>query len=637
MDTQKMSKGKMPMNMHNTLWRDDQITILFQSALPLIEEGGLLQKGPLVAFDATAQLNKLNNFLKGRKVPVTLHLLDESDNSDPMKPARRRRILEGVELPDDFLQLPHGVYPFGLTSPVESPYGIIRTSFISFFQIKMRSSHGGSGGASMKMDDSDTGNLIPHLVQTFNEHLKELNKGEPVQITIAAPTWLSGGTGSGGTTQGCPLTPPIPVTDSCSNWHIDMPDLFPDDLKARTGDGVTAFILDSFPERGAIARAARDAGNDNVLLKEVDGTVTFDYSFMSGVQDAQEIGATSGTLVGKDVYGRHYPIELADHGLFIAGIVHDVAPNARIECIRVLDDLCVGDVQVIANALWSVYYRKALRSGDLYNKPVVVNLSLVIPTDEEASLKGVSTAFSGSTNVWSSLQQPLLSLSNLGVISVASAGNEADLRDIPGGNRPNALYPAKFGNDPYNMEGVIPVGAVDGKGQATSYSCYPGPRGIAVYGGEVPDVQPPSPPNPTSNHPIVNTTDALRGIYSSADYPPLSLDPPALYYAAPNDHGWAYWVGTSFATPIISGLVARILEEKQTTAMPDSVRDNVLHAATLGTKWDRMSSPAGGSATTSEDGRVIHAVQQCQSVDEDEAQVEIEITEISMIVNELNA
>lgn len=625
MDMQKMSKGKMPMNMHNTFWRDDQITILFQSALPLIEGDGLLQKGPLAEFDATAQLDKLNNFLKGKKVPATLHLLDESDNSGPMKSARSRRVLERVRVPEEFLQLPQGVYPFGLTMPGETPFGPIRTSFISFFQIETHSSHGGSGSGSMNMamgnsednDDDDehkasTGNLIPHIVRTFNEHLGELNKGEPIQITIAAPTWLTGGTPSGGG-QGCPLTPPMPVTDSCANWHIELPDLFPADLKSKTGEGVKVFILDAFPERGAIARAARVAGNDNMLLKEVDGTVTFDYSFMSGVQDAQEIGATNGTFVGKDVYGRHYPIELADHGLFVAGIVHDVAPNAQIECIRVLDDLCVGDVQVIADALWTIYYRKALRSGDLYNKPVVVNLSLVIPSDEEANSKGVNTAIGGSNNVWSSLKQPLRSLSELGVVIVASAGNEGDLREMPGGTRPDALYPAKFGNEPDSIEGVIPVGAVDDKGQATSYSCYPGPRGIAVYGGEVPDVQPPSPPSPTSNHPIVNIKDALRGIYSSADYPPLSLDAPALYYAAPNDHAWAYWVGTSFATPIISALAARILEKKQFESIPDSVRNNVLRAASLGPTWDRLSPASSGVASGTETGRAIHAIQQCQS------------------------
>src|SRR5262249_55794553 len=155
------------------------------------------------------------------------------------------------------------------------------------------------------------------------------------------------------------------------------------DLKSKKGDGVTVFVLDSFPERGVIARAARDAEDDNLLLRKVNETVEFDYSFMSGIQDVQEMGDTQSTFVGKDVYGRHYPILLADHGLFIAGIVRDVAPHARIECVRVLDDLCVGDVQVIANVLGQIYLRKALRSGDLYGKPVVVNLSLVIPTDDE--------------------------------------------------------------------------------------------------------------------------------------------------------------------------------------------------------------------------------------------------------------
>jgi len=35
------------------------------------------------------------------------------------------------------------------------------------------------------------------------------------------------------------------------------------------GDGVTVFILDAFPERGVISRAARDAGDDNWLLSNV--------------------------------------------------------------------------------------------------------------------------------------------------------------------------------------------------------------------------------------------------------------------------------------------------------------------------------------------------------------------------------
>src|SRR6266478_3545464 len=54
------------------------------------------------------------------------------------------------------------------------------------------------------------------------------------------------------------------------------------------------------------------------------------------------------------------------------------------------------------------------------------------------------------------LRQPIQSLVGLGAIIVASAGNEADLRENPSGNHPPALYPAAFANPPDSINGVIP-------------------------------------------------------------------------------------------------------------------------------------------------------------------------------------
>ncbi len=394
---------------------------------------------------------------------------------------------------------------------------------------------------------------------------------------------------------------------------------------------MTVFILDAFPERGVIARAARLAGDDNLLLAKVNEATKFDYSFMSGVQDVQEIGDTNGTFVGKDVYGRHYPIHLEDHGLFIAGIIHDLAPRARIECVRVLDDLCVGDVQVIADALNQIYFRKSLSSGDLYGKPVVVNLSLVIPTDEEAQSQGIDTAVGSpvgsSNNPWASLEQPLNSLTSLGVIVVASAGNEGDQREVSIQFRPPALYPAAFAYAPFSLDGIIPVGAVDSSGNVTSYSCYPGDRGIATYGGETPAVVPPSPPYPTSGNPDVRTTDMMRGIYSAVEYPPLSLDPPAQYYAASNDHAWAYWVGTSFATPIVASLAARVLELQAEGGLGSSAQQAIMNAATDTALWDRLDPSVVGSGTAN--GNMLLAVQHCVRKDRDEKDHEDEDHELS--------
>src|SRR5260370_30059936 len=86
---------------------------------------------------------------------------------------------------------------------------------------------------------------------------------------------------------------------------------------------------------------------------------------------------------GRDVYGRLVGFCMPDHGLFVTGIVRDLAPAANIECIRVLNDFGVGDTQTLIAALSGIQDRRA-KGGDLYNKPVMVKLSLVVtPPDEK--------------------------------------------------------------------------------------------------------------------------------------------------------------------------------------------------------------------------------------------------------------
>src|SRR5262249_41208580 len=163
-----------------------------------------------------------------------------------------------------------------------------------------------------------------------------------LSLSFATPALLNGGTQ---VSAGCPLLPPMPVEEvGCHDWHIELPDLDSNStFEALKGDDITVIILDAFPERGIISRAAEDAGETNKLLESVDAQAIFDYSLMSAVDEMKVMENTNNAGVGKDVYGRHYQIQLPDHGLFIAGIIHDIAPRASIECIRILDDLCVGD------------------------------------------------------------------------------------------------------------------------------------------------------------------------------------------------------------------------------------------------------------------------------------------------------
>src|SRR5260221_11391674 len=111
------------------------------------------------------------------------------------------------------------------------------------------------------------------------------------------------------------------------------------------GEGVTVFILDTLPEREVILRAAEEAGDDNLLLRDVNSNVTFNYSFWS---QGIEVPGPELLPAGKDVYGENYDIKIADHGLFIAGIVHNIAPEVKIEWLGVLNRKCVVDMKILA-------------------------------------------------------------------------------------------------------------------------------------------------------------------------------------------------------------------------------------------------------------------------------------------------
>lgn len=611
--------NNMKIDMHDTFWRDDQVMIVFHSDIPLISDDGVLNRDKLLKdLNLPMQLRQINVFLNNQldpehKNPITLTFLDEKYNPDPDADNVFSFDSEKVSNGEP---LPRGIYLVGLKEVIQKDFGEIRTSVIGFFHLIREPVTGDSKNQNNRA-------FIPTVVNTLNEYVLELNK-DNTRVEFGAPTWLNGGSQ---VTTGCPLTPPAPVRDACVAYHIELLDL--DDALETTGDDVTVFILDAIPERIVITNAAHNAGNTNGLLNNVDETVTFDYSQMSTVQGYFLMQHTNGAAVGKDIYGDHYPMLISDHGLFIAGIVRDIVPDANIECIRVLNDLCVGDMQTLLGALTKIQNRvlstnpDTNQPGDLFGKPVAINLSLVIPTDVQAQNSGITLSTiqagsptSGFANVLSEpLRQSLQALADAGVVIVASAGNEGDGREMPAGMlRPKALYPASLSD---SIENVIAVGAVTKNGAASSYSCYPGLHGIGAWGGELPnpdlgEVVPPHAGDPGSDNPQVTFNDAPISIYSSVLYPPLSdvpAVPPEQYYTPPNQSGWAYWIGTSFATPMVTAAVARILEWKQETGNLNSVYKlltGLLPPAQV-VHWDHLD-PDNGTA----DGPMLRVEQECE-------------------------
>ncbi len=453
--------------------------------------------------------------------------------------------------------------------------------------------------------------------------------GEQVKPPAASPNWFGGGTQD--IIHGCPATPPMPVAAgapciasgyshiSFLDFNERLPELN-DDMQNRRGEGVRVFVLDTMPAPEQIRDASHLANPDggvarNRLLQDMatdmqDAIVFNDESSLNAEPPAINVyyqdlpdkvvcdppipDCNEPPRTGRDLYGQTIGFAAPDHGLFVAGIIRDLAPGAKIECVRVLSDYGVGDFGTLMQALQAIHIR--MSCGDLMNMPVVINLSLVM-TPDEITLAGLGLTIEEYVQTEEALReglhQAIKSVVNRGAVVVAAAGNDSNSKEMP--MRIDPRYPAGFAE-------VVSVAAVTKTGKAAKFSdratSAEQPNGIATYGGSVATPVPPptstvSPPPQVAPEPIDCMTgatdiDALIGVYSSPNFPKLAgprppdPNPPGEYVGDCQDtyqdtnptldprSCWAYWSGTSFSTPIISALVARILEGTSASNVPSS-------------------------------------------------------------------
>ncbi len=599
--------------MHNAFWQEGQVAITFHSNIPLYT----IQRDVPVFTDKAViihslKLSEIGAFLYQKGYQL-LPFTDKDILQLPQEP-------QVDTLSTEDLYNLNGKYLF--RAPKDD--GTTVLTFFRFLALHDQSSAtanpaGEMGATTMNAkqesgpgDQKDEGgdgvmpvkgpiSNVTKIVNVLNENNEEF-RAEKSYVLGATPNWYAGATGNGNPdtprAQGCPLTPPMPVPNNvlCPTdpglFPIELPEL-PHDWQAMTGDGVTVIILDTLPKAGEIARAAEGAEQRNMLLLDVANNVTFHHNKLA---DSLDGPSRQRPITGKDIYGRIVGFHMPDHGLFSAGIIRDLAPNASVECIRILNDFCVGDMAMLAKTMEHIHERmlpvnpRTGLKGDLHEKPVVINMSLVVsPPDGDIVSQSFDPAF--IAQVRASLRGPIQSLADLGAVMVASAGNEADPRNNvmnPDGIRPGPLYPAAFADSPDNIDAVIPVGAINGHGKAASYSNYPGPRGIGTYGGEIPTPIPPTPPGCMTG---ATAIDATIGIYTALSYPALSYTDCETSYHEPNANAWAYWSGTSFATPIISALAARAFELRLEQGSNASIADMLQSAATGNASWDRLPTP----------------------------------------------
>lgn len=409
--------------------------------------------------------------------------------------------------------------------------------------------------------------LDPHP-QALTEQIDRINQQSDVQLgllskptlRVASPNWLASGAlpiGVGGPAaqpvafQGKPDT----AADYASFAFRNPPDL----QRERRGAGVEVVILDTAPNAYQLARAYRQLHTKHPL---VDGLLR------PGGRLRVSYAAHTEFIGLADYHFPKHPYNMADHGLFSAGIIHGIAPHAVLHLVEVLHPYGVGDVDSIVRALWRIAHRQS-------RHPLVINMSLGANIPQPDNIETIGT----NGLQWKQLNEELSHrmcwplqwvcdvLREQGVILVAAAGNDARAEVV---KRPSTRYPAAFdsvvgvgalvkGDEPatysnqadvfYGIEAGAPgrgygSAAYETKGGKSSQSL---PQGVATFGGAV----------AASSEDVAHALEhaSVLGIYTGTST------------HGNNDHGWAWWAGTSFAAPVITGTLAALLSENATPNM----------------------------------------------------------------------
>jgi len=363
-----------------------------------------------------------------------------------------------------------------------------------------------------------------------------------VTVEGASLNWLtsivSQGAGTGG-----PGGVPTPYYGSRKNapYTFEVKRRLQDYEIYGDGQDVDIAILDAAPSAHELV-AAHKEWPDHPLIKDLLGLDGRLILYPLSYEETLRLANTS-------INGSDY--KMTDHGLFIAGIIHSIVPGARIHLIEVLNQYGVGDLQAFNAGL-----EKALQLAEPGRK-LFVNCSWMLdfPSDEQqchhpqnagGALNDPDLEFERQVLEFAKDDQMTLrlmkslftqfSIHHRG--AVAAAGNDAydnekETNASTKHVRPLARYPAA-------LTEVAGIGALPttldrdshGKYQTSAFSNRsdrPTKVGIATLGGEEGEGK------------------GVLGLYIG-EFPD----------GRKNTSKWAWWAGTSFATPIITGVLASV-------------------------------------------------------------------------------
>jgi hypothetical protein len=382
--------------------------------------------------------------------------------------------------------------------------------------------------------------LQAHLEQLAQEGLAILS-AMPNWLVAAAPVFYS---------DGGPALPPhpapsidVPAADGMPvGWRFSFLDQVAQLHPTGTEDVVVAVLDTAYHADRVRSSATRPEFRRNWLLQRLAADLRSENGLFEIEYNRYTVSNEART--GHDFYNEPRYYFMSDHGLFISGIIRDIAPKARIRLVRILNDYGCCDLYNLFAALTDL--EQELVSGAI--RRLVINLSLAImpdirrlPTIWFENRTWPSTHLNGVMRLLNQLEEGLRllfeSLYAHGALVVAAAGNDSASTTKQGKSPRPPRAPARYST-------TMSVTAVNSQHEAARYAnaaCIaPLDAGIATFGGD--------------SYGFTDANglpDAVRGIYIAPTFPS----------GEPNSSGWADWSGTSFATPIISALGAHLLAQ----------------------------------------------------------------------------
>jgi subtilisin family serine protease len=303
----------------------------------------------------------------------------------------------------------------------------------------------------------------------------------------------------------CPADEPVPVSADAKPWP-------PRTVDATAGAGVSILVIDT----GVPADHA-------VTHPQIGGLVITD-PVTSHRTDFTELVSLPPPFDEVRVIK-----EYAGHGLFIAGILSCVAPGAEIRPSNALQH---------AGAMPEADFGEALMYAlDAQPEwPDIISLSAGCPTMDGLPLQGLED-----------FRQALREHPR--TLLVAAAGNDATRFDAHPGPGDYQFWPAAYAPD--DDDGVVSVGALarhhDRRACFTNYG-----SAITVYARGEDHVN----AFLTGEYEYRHGNDPQCHSHEPPLYSPCSCVTSLPFGAHAVFRGWARWSGTSFATPLVAGMVA---------------------------------------------------------------------------------